>query len=60
MAHTINMRLTKDKIIAAKIKRNKGFTNLVLHTWEHVLACESNLPNDWINMREVLVGSRIR
>jgi ribonuclease HI len=54
----INSRLTEDKIVASKIKRNKGFTNLVVNTWEHVLSRERDLPNEWIQRREVLVGSR--
>ena len=54
----INSRLTDDKIIASKIKRNKGFTNLVINTWEKVLSKDRDLPNEWIHMREVLVGSR--
>ena len=53
----INTRLTKDKVTATNIKRNKGFTNLVVNTWEHVLAKERVLPNSWINTCEVLVGS---
>ena len=56
----INLRLTNDKLIATKKKRKKGFTNLVVNTWEHVLSKEGDLPNNWINMREVLVGSRSR
>ena len=58
--HAINSRLTDDKITASKIKRNKGFTRLVVNTWEKVLTKESDLPNNWISMREVLVGSRPR
>ena len=57
---TINTRLTDNKIIATKLKRNKGFTNLVVSTWEHVLKKERDLPNNWINLREVLVGSGVR
>jgi len=53
-------RLTEDKIAASKIKRNKGFTILVSNTWEKVLSKENDVPNNWINMREVLVGSRAR
>src|SRR5260221_6863393 len=53
----INRRLTNDKN-AAKKKRKKGFTNLVVNTWEQVLSKERVLPNNWINTREVLVGSR--
>jgi hypothetical protein len=54
----INSRLTDDKINATKSRRNKGFTNLVVNTWEHVLTKQGDLPNEWIHMREVLVGSR--
>jgi len=58
--HVINLRLTEDKIAASKIKRNKGFTILVSNTWEKVLSKENDVPNNWITMREVLVGSRAR
>jgi len=57
---TINIRLTDDKIIATKIKHSKGFTNLVVNTWEHILSKERDLPNNWINLHEVLVGSGTR
>ena len=57
---TINMRLTDNKITATKIKRDRGFTNLVVNTWEHILSKETDLPNDWINQHEVLVGSGAR
>jgi hypothetical protein len=56
--HVINSRLTNDKIATSKIKQNKGFTKLVVNTWEKVLDKESDLPNNWITVREVLVGSR--
>jgi len=61
--HDINTRLTNKKqshhkIIAMKINRNKGFTSLVVNTWEHVLRKGRDLPNNWINISEVLVGSR--
>ena len=58
--HVINSRLTEDKIAASKIKRNKGFTVLVSNTWEKVLSKENDVLNNWINMHEVLVGSRAR
>jgi ribonuclease HI len=54
----INTRLTDDRIIATNIIRNKGFTNLVVNTWEQVLTKEGDIPNNWLNSREVLVGSR--
>ena len=56
----INTRLTDDRITATKVQRNKGFTKLVENTWEHVLHREGDLPNEWLNSREVLVGSRAR
>jgi len=55
-----NERLTEDRIITTKIKRNKGFTKLIVNTWEKVLIREGDLPNDWTNWHEVLVGSRER
>ena len=58
--HVINSRLTNDKITASKIKQNKGFTRLVVNTWENVLTKERDLPNNWISMHEILVGSRPR
>jgi ribonuclease HI len=58
--HAINKRLTTNKINASTIKRNKGFTTLVVNTWEHVLSKDGTLPNSWISAREVLVGSRSR
>jgi len=54
----INARLTNDKITATRIKHEKGFTNLVVNTWEHVLGKTGDLPNDWLRNREVLVGRR--
>ena len=58
--NAIDKRLTDDKITASTIKRNKGFTTLVVNTWEHVLSKDGALPNSWINVHEVLVGSRSR
>jgi ribonuclease HI len=54
----INTRLTNDKITATRVKREKGFTNLIVNTWEQVLNKSGDLPNDWLHMREVLVGMR--
>jgi hypothetical protein len=56
----INTRLTDDKITATKIKRDKASVQMVKNTWEHVLRKHSDLPEDWITSREVLVGSRAR
>ena len=52
----INERLTIDRIQATIIKRDEGFTKLVVKTWEQALKKESELPIDWINNSEVLVG----
>ena len=51
--HAINSRLTNNKITALKIKQNKGFTRLVVNTWEKVLTKERDLLNNWISMHEV-------
>jgi hypothetical protein len=56
--NAINTRLTCDKIIATKIKRENKFTNLVINTWETLLKKEGPIPHNWINHREVLVGRR--
>jgi hypothetical protein len=52
----INRRLTHDKITATKIKRDNGFTRLVVDTWEQALNNERGLPPNWISNSEVLVG----
>ena len=56
----VNTRLTSNKIIATKIKREKKFTNLVKNIWQTLLIKDAPLPHDWINNREVLVGRRPR
>ncbi|KAI0246642.1 hypothetical protein BJV78DRAFT_1252797 [Lactifluus subvellereus] len=63
MVPTINARLTDDKILATKIKRDnpdKKSAQTVKSTWEHVLRKNTDLPDDWITSREVLVGRRTR
>ena len=55
--HAINDRLTCDRIIATKIKRDEKHTHLVKTTWGPLLRKQGNLPDDWITNREVLVGS---
>ena len=56
----INARLTDDKIIATKVKRGKTNIKLVQNTWAKALQKESILPRNWIYIREVLVGRRVR
>ncbi|KAI0250625.1 hypothetical protein BJV78DRAFT_1217460 [Lactifluus subvellereus] len=63
--HTINARLTDDKVLATKIKRDnrdpdKKSAQTVKSTWEHVRRKNMDLPDDWITSREVLVGRRTR
>jgi ribonuclease HI len=53
----INERLTCDRITATKIVRNKTYTNLIKNTWRRTLQKSQDLPVNWINNREVLVGS---
>lgn len=56
----INRRLTDDKIIATIIrKKDIPFAQLVEATWEDVLKKDSDLPDGWINDREVLVGTSV-
>ncbi len=40
--NAINMRLTSDKIIATKIKRENKFTNLIKNTWRPLLTKEGH------------------
>jgi hypothetical protein len=58
----INTRLTEDKVIATKIKRDKTSIRLVRQTWEDILKKDTNtpLPHDWVHNRVVLVGRRAR
>ena len=53
----INKRLTDDKILATKIKRDKANKQMVRATWEATLLKERDLPNRWMANSEVLVGS---
>ncbi|KAI0256441.1 hypothetical protein BJV78DRAFT_1172309, partial [Lactifluus subvellereus] len=51
---TINTRLTDDKILATKIKRD----NPDKKSAQTVKKKNTDLPDDWITSREVLVGRR--
>jgi hypothetical protein len=55
-AGEINVKLTDDKIVATRIRQNDGFTTLVVNTWEQALNNEKELPPNWLNHSEVLVG----
>jgi len=52
----INDRLTIDKVTATKIIRTKEFTKLVEGTWEPILRKGMELPVNWLQCCEVLVG----
>ena len=56
----INKRLTEDKIIATKIKRDSTHIRRVKNTWGNLLSKERGgyLPENWIDDPEVLVGTR--
>ena len=56
----VNARLTDDKIMATKVKRGKTSIKLVQSTWEKALQKSSPIPRNWIYIREVLVGRRVR
>ena len=51
------LRLTCNRITATKIERNKKHTTLIKNTWKKALQKHHDLPVNWINIREVLVGS---
>jgi ribonuclease HI len=53
----INERLTCDRITATKIVRDKTYTNLIKNTWKKAIQRQRDLPLNWLNDREVLVGS---
>jgi len=42
--HNINRRLTDDKIIATRIRRDEPTKNLVKHTWEPMIRTEEEAP----------------
>ena len=55
---SINARLTEDKITATKVKRDKKSLQQVKETWGPVLERSTELPHNWVHIREVLVGRR--
>jgi len=57
--HAINERLTIDKVTATKIKRNHEFMRTVIATWEPALKKEKEIPVNWIQRDEVLVGRTV-
>ena len=52
----IDTQLTEDKIMATKIKRDEQSLRIVKETWGPILQRYSDLPNNWVYHREVLVG----
>ena len=43
----INSRLTEDRIIATKIKRDERYLNLAKATWKPALTAHGRSPNNW-------------
>ena len=56
----INRRLTEDRMIAIKIKRDRFHLQRLENTWEAVLSKDGDLPPQWTHQEEVLVGTRAR
>jgi hypothetical protein len=52
----INTRLTEDKLIATRVKRDEKSLQRLKETWEPTLLRTANLPHNWAHIREVLVG----
>lgn len=52
----INNKLTSDRIIATKIKRDKTFTQLVNATWKKPLENRGIPHRNWLQRREVFSG----
>jgi ribonuclease HI/exonuclease III len=56
----INRRLTEDRMIATRIKRDQTHLQRLEDTWEAVLSRDGDLPPQWTHQEEVLVGTRAR
>ena len=54
--HAINNRLTINKVTVTKIRRTHIFMKLVEETWELALRKTREIPANWIDGSEVLVG----
>lgn len=52
----INDRLTSDRIIATKIKRDKNYTRLISATWKKLLENRGIPHQNWLQHREVFSG----
>jgi hypothetical protein len=52
----INARLTDDRVIATKVKRDKSFPTLAKATWKPALAVNGKTPNNWPHTSEVFSG----
>ena len=55
----INERLTINKVTVIKIRHSHEFTKLVEETWEPILRKEEEIPANWLQCREVLVGRTV-
>ena len=56
----LNRRLSEDRITATKKKKDSAHMRKTISTWKPVLRKTGDLPEEWINQREFLVGTRIR
>ena len=54
--NAINTRLTQERIVATKVKRNQTFTDLVKATWKPALTANGRHPNNWPFTSEVFSG----
>ena len=54
--HTINLRLTEDRIIATIVKRDKHHLDLIKATWKPALTVHGRSPNNWPFSSEVFSG----
>jgi hypothetical protein len=49
----INLRLTNDRILATKIKRDPRTKNMVTSTWKDVIA--ANPTSEWLRNKEIMI-----
>ena len=57
--YSVGKQLTINKVTTTKIKQNDKFTRTVIATWEPALKKEKEIPVNWIQHDEVLVGRTV-
>jgi len=57
--YSVGKQLTINKVTVTKIKQNDKFTRTVIATWELALKKEKEIPVNWIQHDEVLVGRTV-